>query len=200
MTKHTSDSRKREAARIYQRAWRIANPDRSRSYSAAWRRKNPEKYCTSKANWRTTHRERIRVAKKIAYIRYRERHLAACKRWRAMHPEARAAYGARRRAEEQKASGSGVTAAQWKQVLYDALGLCAYCNKNTEQLTMDHIEPLALDGSHDKTNVTAACKSCNSSKGTARVVVWLARQSPHLFRFAALSSTGGERGNLAVAR
>jgi len=53
----------------------------------------------------------------------------------------------------------------WKKIL--ARGICHYCGKkfSAEQLTMDHVLPIVQGGSSTKSNVVAACKSCNAAKG-----------------------------------
>lgn len=41
---------------------------------------------------------------------------------------------------------------------------CNYCGSRTD-LTIDHIHPEALGGSLDESNLTTACRHCNSKKG-----------------------------------
>ena len=45
-------------------------------------------------------------------------------------------------------------------------GLCHYCEKKfkREELTMDHIVPIARGGKSTKGNLVPACKSCNENK------------------------------------
>ena len=47
-----------------------------------------------------------------------------------------------------------------------AKGICHYCQKqfSPDELTMDHIVPLARGGKSTKGNVVPCCKSCNSEK------------------------------------
>jgi 5-methylcytosine-specific restriction endonuclease McrA len=42
---------------------------------------------------------------------------------------------------------------------------CQYCGKTTSDLTIDHILPRHLGGTHTWTNVVAACPVCNHRKG-----------------------------------
>jgi len=53
----------------------------------------------------------------------------------------------------------------WKQKLAD--GICHYCGKKfqPQELTMDHIVPIARGGKSVKGNVVVCCFSCNQSKG-----------------------------------
>ena len=53
----------------------------------------------------------------------------------------------------------------WKQKLVD--GVCYYCGKKftKQELTMDHIVPLARGGKSTKNNIVVCCKECNNKKG-----------------------------------
>lgn len=52
----------------------------------------------------------------------------------------------------------------WKQQL--AKGICYYCHGHfaPEELTMDHIVPLARGGKSTKGNIVPCCKACNNRK------------------------------------
>ncbi|MFZ5564114.1 MAG: HNH endonuclease [Thermodesulfobacteriota bacterium] len=60
----------------------------------------------------------------------------------------------------------------WKQRL--SRGLCYYCGKpfRPDDLTMDHVVPLARGGKTTKSNVVTACKSCNTKKKQMVPVEW----------------------------
>ena len=42
---------------------------------------------------------------------------------------------------------------------------CQYCGKNGDLLTLDHVIPRSLGGSHTWENLVAACRRCNHKKG-----------------------------------
>lgn len=42
---------------------------------------------------------------------------------------------------------------------------CQYCGRHSTDLTVDHVWPKHLGGTHSWTNVVAACPSCNHRKG-----------------------------------
>jgi 5-methylcytosine-specific restriction endonuclease McrA len=46
---------------------------------------------------------------------------------------------------------------------------CQYCGRRTSDLTLDHVVPKHLGGSHDWTNVVAACPGCNHRKGSRKL-------------------------------
>jgi len=49
---------------------------------------------------------------------------------------------------------------------------CTYCG-STEKLSLDHIIPLSKGGPHAQSNLTVACRSCNSSKNATPLDTWL---------------------------
>lgn len=50
--------------------------------------------------------------------------------------------------------------------------ICCYCG-STDDLTIDHVTPLARGGSNDLANLVVACRICNSSKGARLLEEWL---------------------------
>jgi hypothetical protein len=50
-------------------------------------------------------------------------------------------------------------------------GHCAYCGCKLrfEQMTVDHIKPIAHGGKDTENNMLPACRSCNHRKGTSSV-------------------------------
>lgn len=52
----------------------------------------------------------------------------------------------------------------WKNKLNQ--GLCHYCGQkfDPQELTMDHVVPLARGGLSTKSNLVTACKECNNKK------------------------------------
>lgn len=49
---------------------------------------------------------------------------------------------------------------------------CTYCGDADSPLECDHIVPIARGGTHDKSNLTTACKRCNGSKWAKLVSEW----------------------------
>jgi 5-methylcytosine-specific restriction endonuclease McrA len=96
--------------------------------------------------------------------------------YRKAHPEQCRIDARNRRARVKNASGNGWIAKEEKQLFEDYCHRCAYCGGKT-RLTVDHIVPLALGGSHSIDNAVPACLSCNSSKGARPLLIWMYRQS-----------------------
>lgn len=129
-----------------------------------------------KKAYRKANADRIRIYKKAQRVKNADKIRAYLTLWRKANPKAGVAYKARCRARRLAAPGVGVTARDWRLVLDESLGICAYCNERTD-LTMDHIEPLARGGLHDPSNIAGACIHCNSSKSDIPLVLWLARNA-----------------------
>lgn len=57
---------------------------------------------------------------------------------------------------------------RWWQTKLQA-GLCDYCGEHfhRDELTMDHIVPVARGGRSVKGNVAVCCKECNTTKKTS---------------------------------
>jgi len=114
---------------------------------------------------------------------YRERHNAYRKKWRAeniehvravdrkyreSHKELWAAKERRRRAKQLANPVFKISAKELKR-LYDSA--CVYCG-SCERITLDHVIPIHLGGSHSIGNLVPACGACNFSKGSKLLMVW----------------------------
>ena len=69
-----------------------------------------------------------------------------------------------------KAGNGGVVAAAEMKTLPD---FCVYCFAE-EDLSVEHLVPIAKGGRHVIENLTRACLSCNTSKGAKALEEWFA--------------------------
>ena len=60
----------------------------------------------------------------------------------------------------------------WRKKI--AKGICYYCGKyvGSNNLTMDHLVPLARGGLSIRANLVPACKECNSKKKDSLAFEW----------------------------
>ena len=63
----------------------------------------------------------------------------------------------------------------FRQQILERDGVCVYCGSN-DHLTLDHIRPKCKGGQYDASNLVAACRSCNRSKGSSDVLEWFLGQ------------------------
>ena len=76
--------------------------------------------------------------------------------------------GGGRRCGNQADNGGKWLPTKKRQLIYDRDDhRCIYCggNGNDEHLTLDHLKPVELGGTHRAANLVTACKTCNSAKG-----------------------------------
>ena len=99
----------------------------------------------------------------------RESDLAACRRY-AMTESGRQSMIRRshtRRAR--KAQVGGILTLTVLNLVSLQGGVCVYCDQpftDERPPTIDHVIPISRGGMNDDSNVVAACRSCNSSKGS----------------------------------
>ncbi len=157
-----------------EKEWREANREMLLAYHKAYYRKHRAKQLEQ-----AKEKYRERRTEKLAYARKRyEENPAINLKWqtanRDRYLEQTAVRTERRRALKKGAQGDGVSRQQWNAIKEEYGGRCAYCAR-VAVLSMDHIEPLSKGGHHNATNIAPACKSCNSAKHDASIVLWLAR-------------------------
>lgn len=78
----------------------------------------------------------------------------------------------RGRVQERKRGVAAVPPDAAELLLDHFHGRCAYCP--ALPTTWDHVVPVSQGGLTEPGNIVPACGSCNSSKGTKDVLVWLA--------------------------
>ena len=67
--------------------------------------------------------------------------------------------------KRERAKARGLRATDWWRAQL-AKGVCHYCHQNVgaENLTMDHVIPVARGGRSTRGNCVPCCKECNNSK------------------------------------
>ena len=164
----------------------------NRAKVARWAKNNPERI-RAKAR-RLYHAKSAAINEKRRSEKYREKHGEKQRKraaaWRAAHPEAfktwaktesgRAACHKARttRRARKRAVPVTLTAEEWARSIVAWNNACAYCGKAFEpgdEITQDHVTPLARGGPHDRCNVVPCCRPCNNSKGPRDVREWMAR-------------------------
>lgn len=135
-----------------------------RAYGRAWMRRNAEKAREAMRRWRAAHREQHRAARSEWDRQNRGSADARKARYAERHPEVRVAARERRRARQLDALGT-FTAAQFRALVAEHAGRCAYCEMEA-RLGPDHRTPLARGGANEISNILPACASCNRRKHT----------------------------------
>lgn len=142
------------------RAWRLANLEYARAREKAWAQAHPEQRKAAMLEWQRANRSKVRATNNA---------------WQRAHPDLRVARKQKRRARLAGVGGRGVTAADIQAMIYCQMGLCAYCERDGQKLTLDHIIPIDQNGPHDPDNCCMCCGVCNSSKGNRTPDEWVDR-------------------------
>jgi len=144
-------------------------------------------------------KDKIKKYNKEYYNKHREESSIACKEWRENHTQERSDYlrewrennpnynrdwcksniekrrkTARESDRRRRVLKSNAIVEQIDEdKIYKRYGnKCVYCG-STNNLTLDHIIPIANNGNHTEDNLVVACRSCNSSKQDKPLKEWL---------------------------
>jgi 5-methylcytosine-specific restriction endonuclease McrA len=137
--------------------------------SISWRQENPDKAIALNKLGYLKNGERARAQARAWYALNKERGAAARQAWAKANPEKQLAYcrlkNHRRRARLQDSTGAHTTE-DLAAILLAQGHLCIYCKASLKRVKrhIDHIMPLSLGGSNDRTNIQMLCAPCNLSK------------------------------------
>lgn len=181
-------------ARIYNKRYRMAHPERAQARQVRYREANREKVNENRRKWYIQHKEAEQIRKRAIRAdnlekfldqerKWRasnlEAHRAAVNNWYARNKAARRAYmeaynkthpeSAVRNSALRRARSAGLPATlskdQWKAIKGAYKNRCAYCGQKAKRLTQDHVIPVSKGGGYTPDNIVPSCLSCNSSKG-----------------------------------
>jgi len=143
-----------DKARATRRAWyhrKIQDPEfkeTQREYHRKWERSPSGK------KYRHEYAQRIEVKERMKVYR---------RKWEEGNGYQKKLLKNRIHWQRRRAAGK-LTREQWEQVLDEWNHKCAYCGTASDNLTIDHIIPIAKGGTNDPKNLAPACRSCNSRK------------------------------------
>jgi 5-methylcytosine-specific restriction endonuclease McrA len=112
------------------------------------------------------HMDRKRQVHKAYYSKFVSRIKEKTAKWKSTNPDRVKANHQRRRARKRNVLVGRMSGVQWTNLKQAFLYMCPLCRQSEPEirLTMDHVIPLALGGSHDQYNIQPLCFSCNSRK------------------------------------
>jgi 5-methylcytosine-specific restriction endonuclease McrA len=147
----------KERAKATYKAWYEANRAHKIAYCKAWHEANKEHEKTTNKAWREANKQQAK---------------AACKAWREANKVAVCAISLRRRSRL-SAVVNTLTKEEAKLAIEVSMGLCAYCLKQYDKPTIEHVIPISKGGDNSADNIVIACQSCNSREGNRRIFVML---------------------------
>lgn len=164
--------------------YREKNLARIREYNrikaAEWRAANPELAKKRSLDNYRRHREQVAVANRKRSLRHywshRDSKLAYANQYRKDHPEKRRAHHALRRARKKATQVDTTGIEAWIKAMRKLPFVrCHWCGTKVHgrQIHFDHVVALSRGGEHTISNLCAACKECNLSKGARAIGNWL---------------------------
>lgn len=146
---------------IYHLHWRTENKEKWLKSSRAWTKKNKSLSKTIKEKYEKTNRDKILKSRRLSYKQGNR------KTDYKTDPFVRREIKNRYRARKLNAISEKYKA---KDIFERDNWECVYC-KN-EAFCLDHVVPLSRNGTDTIDNLVAACKSCNTSKGSKLLTEW----------------------------
>jgi 5-methylcytosine-specific restriction endonuclease McrA len=170
VARHTRYLRNRSQELAGNTQYRRNHAEEIRIQRAGYRARNKPQIAQKKRADALLHPEKQRARRKRHYTTKRDIELRQNADYRKTHPEVMKACADRRRARKANAPINDFTATDWQEMKAHYGYRCVYCGKKFQRLTQDHIIPLSAGGSHTKSNIVPACRSCNSKKGVGAVL------------------------------
>jgi len=153
----------------YHCQYRKSHKDERREYSHQYYITHKEQYSEYNRRWRETHVEERREYHDQWRKSHPDNHSQWCRTNKERRREQARANDHRRRARQRDATIEAVNEAT---IYARDMHMCVYCGA-TNNLTLDHIVPLASGGTHCEDNLVVACLSCNCSKQDKPLEEWL---------------------------
>jgi len=139
-----------------------------------WQANNKEKFREMRRKRKKTHPEENRACSKKWAAYNHDRKIENGRRWRGRNPEYGQSwrknnpdkirnYAQIRRARLAEVGGD-LTVDEWEAIQEFYGHKCLCCGRDDVKLTIDHVLPISLGGSHTADNIQPLCGPCNSSK------------------------------------
>ena len=162
----------KDCRRNYENKYYTANREKVRVRNRTYADLHKEQKQRYDKNRREQFRNTINQKKREYY--YTTGKLVGYK-WLINNPDKRLIYAKNRTAKRKEQLVSNLSSKELKQWQDQQSKICSYCNTDCRNdFQIDHIEALAIGGTHTLDNLTISCPTCNQSKGKKSLILWLA--------------------------
>lgn len=159
--------------REFHRAYRAKYPDRIAATEA---KRDKAARATARRVSRAEGNEDYKAALRKSYRKHKTKRLAEMKEWRAIPENKESVYAYMRSFKAQRRANPPVgmyTMDDVEQMFLDQAGECAGCGGMlNENYHVDHVNPLARNGTNSAENLELLCRPCNQSKGYKTWTEW----------------------------
>lgn len=158
----------KETVKVKRAVYQKAHRPEQYEHLKKWRKNNPEKSREAGRRQYAENIEHRRAVKNAWKLKNPEAIKNALERYRLNHLPKMAEKSHKRRA---KLRGNGVFQVTEKELIRLYASPCAHCG-TMENVTIDHIIPVARGGRHSIGNLQPLCLSCNASKNAKTMAEW----------------------------
>ena len=139
--------------------WQTNNAEKFKEINRNWKKTHPKQHYQHQKNWVNTHEDKARQVSRS----WRERNPEYGRDWRKNNRDKIQNYEQKRRARLAEVGGD-LTVDEWEAIQEYFGHKCLCCGREDVKLTIDHVLPISLGGSHTADNIQPLCGPCNSSK------------------------------------
>lgn len=137
-------------------------------------------YCTRKCKTKASDKRRKEDGRSIQrdrarYSREADKRRADARRYLRERPGKAYELALKRKLRMKAVPVFRFTEADWRGLLRQYDGKCAYCGVSDAPLQRDHKIPVSRGGSHGVGNIVPACAPCNYGKRTSLAIEWKLR-------------------------
>ncbi len=155
----------KECAKARAKSWYRANVERAKIARSVWYQANKVACSAKMAAYRRLHSHRIKAAKRAWYMANVGKKRAYDIQWQAANRRKFLTYRIVSEQRRRAATKGGATAQDVREILARQQYRCAICRVSIKKRRhIDHIKPLALGGSNERTNLQGLCPTCNERK------------------------------------
>jgi 5-methylcytosine-specific restriction endonuclease McrA len=157
-----------EKAKESQRKYKSNNPEKvmeiMRKSHSKYYKENRTTVLQKNREWKASNKALALELTRQWQVKNADRYHEYNKQWKKENADKVCLQGQKRRASK-RGSGGTITAKEWRELQNKYDNKCLCCGKTGGKLTLDHVVPLALGGTHTIDNAQPLCSLCNSKKG-----------------------------------
>lgn len=162
-----SPAERREQGIVNMRVHRENNRELLRQKQREYRQRHKEECAVRNKAWAIANPEKIREYHRKSRKNNPEGYREITRRYRNSHPEMSAHFNKTSRARRRGAFGN-MKQDEWDRIIACFAGHCACCGSQ-DHISLDHIVPVVMGGTHTIDNAQPLCISCNSRKHTQTI-------------------------------